>query len=321
MARNTMATGQSERGSGGAGFSFPRVGRGNGFTHGHGASNPQMRAVAAFCFLLFGALSSYLAYLALQPVPEAPQASAKPTVIQKEIPIEMVDVFVPIQQIERGRRLDPHMFITVSRPKIAVPDNMVSGAFDFAGQFARVTIPPNQPITLDVITNARPANEVVSNIPDGSRAIAINVDATTGVEGWARAGAIVDVHWITDAFGEKSASLLVENAKVLSAERKADPEADPKKPLPATVTLLVPDEAAHKISLASTGGKIVLLLRGAEDQEPSTIAGSTIGVHDLLGRGGAPSGAVEGVVRLRDRDGSVEEWAIIQGKLFRKDGQ
>ena len=41
-------------------------------------------------------------------------------VVEKEAPIEMVDVLVPMQEIETGKKLEPAMFKLEKSPKVAV---------------------------------------------------------------------------------------------------------------------------------------------------------------------------------------------------------
>jgi len=240
--------------------------------------------------------------------------------------VELVDVLVPVSTIEANRMFEPSMFLRMRRPKSGLAGAVVRNFDQIKGQYARSTIPANQPLHLDYVTDVRPANQVASSIPQGFRAVTINVNATTGVEGWAQAGARVDVAWISEMNGERSASTIVKDAKVISAERKieaSDAANMAGKPVPATVTLLASDLDAQKVSLAAASGSIILMLRGSGDD--GTDLGTESGpitFKDLLSGAkdrDSKSDIVRGYVRVDDRSG--DEWVLLNdGKLLRKGG-
>lgn len=254
--------------------------------------------------------------------PQAVATQAKVLVIEKPAQIEMVDILVPVKDIPANSPLQPEDFIRVSRPKGALGSDVLTSFEALRGNYARENIKANQPLVRSLLSKTPGINIVVQNIPPGYRAVAINVNATTGVEGWARAGARVDVEWIGVLRGEKVARRLVENTKILSAERKIDPKADPLLPVPTTVTLLVAERDAQRVSLAQAAGTLVLLLRGAEDVHGSSSEG-TLTWGDLI-NGGSLAGekSVQGVVRVKEKNGSVKEFAIVDGAVMkRKSGE
>lgn len=240
-------------------------------------------------------------------------------VVEKIAPLEMVEVLVPTKPIAEGTALYPSLFMKVQRPKIGIPPGALESFDQIKGGYAKAALLPNYPIEQSLISQDSKTNAVVSNIPLGFRAVTINVNATTGVEGWARAGAHVDVHWISDVLGERTATLLVRNARVLSAERQVSAEAGAGAPVPTTVTLLASEMDAQKISLASSAGSLVLHLRGVADNGKVNSSVSTLSFKDLLGKRDS-EGAEEfqGVARMVAADGSVREWAISNGRLMRK---
>ncbi len=229
-------------------------------------------------------------------------------------------VLVPIRTIERGKLLKPDMFKTVERPVTAVAQDTATEFQLIAGKFAVNSIPANRPFPTSWTSDKNPSNIIASTIPKGFRAVAINTNATSSVEGWARAGAHVDLHWITQMGGELSAKLLVENVKILSAERQVDPNSDPAAPIPTTVTLMATGADAQKISLAANSGQIVMHLRGFEDE---TTSGAPLGVltrKNLSGENNYDNRTViEGTVIVTGRHGEKIEMALINGKLQRKD--
>ena len=249
-------------------------------------------------------------------------AAPEPIIVEKQVPIEMVEIVMSTTPIERGRRIESSAVTIVRRPKQALGEGVITSLDQVRDRYARIAIPAGQILVQDFITDVRQYSDVVDTIPEHSRAIAINVDATTGVEGWARAGALVDVLWITEVDKKQTAKFLVQAAKVLSAERKVDPDADQSKPIPTTVTLMVLEKDAQRIVLAQTKGKLVLHLRGTEEPLDSgdDSDDSAITPKDLLPGGKTDKlEGVEGYVRLRGKDGVTEEWAVVKGKLYRKE--
>lgn len=293
--------------------------RGARFKRGTLGSRPKLPMFFAFSVLFFGVMFTSLAILMSKSEKvEANTNKERVVVVEKEAPIEMVSILVPVQEIEQGKKLEPSMFKMEKRPKLAVPQNAIKTFEELKGQYARSIIPTGQAVGKEFVTGIKPPNTVISMIPQGYRAVTINVNATTGVEGWAQAGASVDVQWINDVLGDRMAKLLVQNAKVLSAERQTDPNQQPGQPIPTTVTLAVTDVDAQKISLASTGGQLMLHLRGPNDLGKGGSV-SQISFKDLVGRGDKDDrGGIDGYAKTRNPDGSVREWAIAGGKVVEK---
>ena len=281
---------------------------------GMGPSRGVDRAKLLVVVFVFAVLSfALIAVLLFSTGPST--ASVKPVVVQKEEPeIKMVDVLVPIQDIE------PALFKKESRPQIGVSGRVVRDFEEITGHYSRSLIVAGQPLYRDYITNVRPTNAITANIPEGYRAVTISVDARSSVEGWARPGAKVDIVWASKIRGQPGVTVIVQNARILSAERQIDAKTQPGMPVPSTVTLLVSASDAAKIQLASTTGALSLNLRGDNDVGKGT-SGSSITVQDLLGQGGnqesgpAPQASVEGTVRMRGADGKMQVFVLRNGKM------
>jgi Flp pilus assembly protein CpaB len=228
-----------------------------------------------------------------------------------------IQVLVPVRAIERGEKLERSVFISVPRPANEVESDTAKNFEQVNGAYAQALIPSMQPFSMKVISSAPPLNTVIRSIPRGARAISIGVNETSAVEGWARAGEFVDVHWISTVTGEQSAALLVENAKILSAERQADPNAPATAVLPTTVTLLTSERDAQKLALASTSGSLVLHLRGSEDGGKVNRAHGVINKRDLLqGSQRGNKDTLQGFVRFKDNSGKTKEFAIVNGEIM-----
>ena len=282
-----------------------------------GGSTPQRKidrtriivACGAFTLCLCSGLLLLLTYTS------SSKASSSTVVIEKESQIAMEDVLVPVKAIEAGALLDATMFRKETRPKIGLSPRSVKSFEEIKGHYARSMIAPDSPLSGDYLTQVRPNSAITASIPEGYRAVTIRVDATSSVEGWARAGASVDLVWTSNVRGKQAVTIIVQNAKILSAERQVDPNTAPGAPVPSTVTLLVTAPDAAKVQLATSAGSLSLNLRGDNDIGKGQATGS-ITLDDLYGTQEAKSPEKrEGSVRIRKSDGSYDELVLQDGKL------
>jgi Flp pilus assembly protein CpaB len=284
------------------------------------------RAKTVVVFSFFGVVIFVLVAFSFLYVPPKKEEIVK-TVIEKEVvqaPLEMVDVLVPIQKIEGGAGLEPIMFRKEKRPKIAVTDRVIRDFDQIKGFYSRSVIYPDQPLVNDYITQIKPVNSITASIPVGFRAVTFTVTATTSVEGWAKAGARVDVAWGSVIRGQHAITVIVQNAKIISADRQVEgaPPNPDAPPVPTTVTLLVSAKDAQKISLASALGPLSLHLRGDNDGEKQATLIGSLTAKDLLGDGiddNDKDEAIDGSVKMLDPDGTYKEWVVKDGKLVRRE--
>ncbi len=251
-------------------------------------------------------------------------ATVSSTEVLSEPEPEKVSVLLPVRSIEAGTALEPSMFRTEMRPKVGLAPGLVKDVGEIRGLYARSLIASEQPLHSDFITNVKPASAIAPLIPEGYRAVTIKVDVTSSVEGWARAGANVDVVWVSSIRGRQAISTIVQNAKILSAERQMEgsgaQQANANATVPSTVTLLVSAQDAQKIQLASTTGQLSLSLRGDEDTKTTTGGPTTI--EELWSGQGVPRENIvppgsksEGTVIIRGKNGESQEMVLVNGKL------
>lgn len=278
----------------------------------------QKAKIVALLSLFFLLVFSGLAVLLLRS--DSSTATVQQPVVEEAAPqVEMVRVLIPLRSIKLGDPLEPTLFRRESRPKTTVSGNVVNDFADIAGMFAKVHINGGQPLTVEHLSASRPSSLITSDIPQGYRAITIRVDVTSSVEGWARAGAFVDVVWNSRIRGKPAVIVIVQNAKILSAERvrEVKEQAGAGGPVPNTVTLLVTAAEAQKIQLAQHNGSLSLQLRGDSSQGKLDAELAPLTIDDLLGIRQAPQQRedIKGVVRLRGDDGSWETWVYKDGRL------
>jgi pilus assembly protein CpaB len=269
--------------------------------------------VSVFFVIIFSVTAFYLLSTAEKPEEAAPAR----VVVEREAEIKMVDVLVPVRDIEAGDGLEATMFRRDSRPVVGVSEFTVRDFEEIRGQYARSLIVKGQPLSRQYITAVKPVNQLTASIPEGYRAVSINVNTRSAVEGFVRPGARVDVVWASRIRGRPGVTIIVENAKVLSADRAtADSDNNPNTPVPTTVTLLVTSADASKIQLATTAGELTLQLRGDQDSGKNSV-GSSITIDDLFGGSKVKPkdepDNVEGEVTL-----GGEKFYVVRGKLVPK---
>lgn len=254
----------------------------------HGRKKPSVRRFFPVLLGLFCMVMSLAAGILLKQgrVQAEAKLSQVPVFVEAQRPISRVQVLVPSIEIPSGSALAPEMFRTVSLPETQVGRSAIHSFSEVQGFYARSLLIPEQPLLKEYLTPVKPSSDVISSIPEGFRAVTIRVDERTSVEGWARAGARVDVVWSSRLEGKPMISVIVENAKILSAERQVSPQAEEGQEqvaIPTTVTLLVDTEDASRIQLASVSGSMSLSLRGGNDSKSNRVAPLTI--DDLLAEG------------------------------------
>ena len=205
--------------------------------------------------------------------------------------IGMREVLVAKEDIRPGQRLLPELFATETRPVEVGAAQIVSNFTALEGRFAKGIVRAGSIAVADDFSTEPLLASITARIPEGYRAVTIPVDSQTGVEGWAAAGARVDVVWRVDHAGKPVVTTVVEDAKILSAERVTEQEenvrmakgkaSEPSGAQPRFVTLLVSLEDSHKIVLAKAEGTLSLILRG--DGDRAGVGNDTL-TYDMLMR-------------------------------------
>jgi Flp pilus assembly protein CpaB len=150
------------------------------------------------------------------------------------------------------------------------------------------------------------------------RAMTLRVDATSSVEGWAAAGAVVDVLLVQD----DKTNVVAEKVKIISAERSVTPMSggDESPSIPSTVTLLVTQEQCLALNTAIPLGRIAFALRSNRDEENWATRSFSA---DRLRRGGITTDTemrITGYASVHDNgDADRKEFALSGDKWIRTD--
>jgi len=152
-----------------------------------------------------------------------------------------------------------------------VPEGAVRDRAELKNMYAKVPIPGNSPLQLQQLMD----KPVVNSLPvtPGNRAVSIEIDATSGIEGQALPGTFVDVVLTYHVNGVLTSKVIVQNTRVLSLQgsTKSVDEIDPaaKKSVPMaaqTITLDVSPRDALAITTSRQLGRLSLMMRYPGDE-------------------------------------------------------
>ena len=197
--------------------------------------------------------------------------------------VAVAKVAIPV-----GSKIIAEQLTLVQFPQESTPD----GAFDtvekLTGRVAVVNIAAREPITEARLAPEGTAAGLSAIIPEGYRAMTVKVDDVVGISGFIQPGTLVDVVVVitptnNGALAQDPISKIVlQNIKVLANGQNIDkPESEREANSVKAVTLLVTPEQAEKLALASSEGKLQLVMRNSIDQGDE----QTIGINkrSLLG--------------------------------------
>lgn len=243
-------------------------------------------------------------------------------------PAADLEVLVAKTRIEEGAALNPTLFdvLILEEGKIPMGALRKRDLAQINGKFATKLLQANVPVLLSDVTDQRPTS--LLSIPSGYRAVTINIDTRSSVEGFAKPNTRVDVLFTYTDQGRRKVSTIVRFVKVLSVGgvTAADAEKAAAGGAASTITLLVSERDAKKIELARKVGELSLSLVG--DQEEPTTDPSTdeVTIQDIMGGAGSPTGEDEPVEEpenvVYDRDpktGALTRYVLNKRGKWAKD--
>src|SRR5882762_9827721 len=180
--------------------------------------------------------------------------------------VAVAKVAIPV-----GTKIIPEQVTVVQFPKESTPDGTFDNAEKLTGRVAIANIAPREPITESRLAPEGTAGGLSAVIPEGYRAMTVKVDDVVGISGFIMPGTLVDVVVVIDP-GDKStqdpiSKIVLQNIKVLANGQNIDkPENQRDANSVKAVTLLVTPEQAEKLALATSEGKLQLVMRNSIDQ-------------------------------------------------------
>jgi pilus assembly protein CpaB len=202
---------------------------------------------------------------------------------------DMRKVVVAKVDIPLGTKLVNEQLSMVQMPTDATPDGAFEEADKLVGRVVTVQIAAREPVTDFKLAPEGSAAGLSAVIPEGYRAMTVKVDDVVGVAGFARPGSLVDVVVViqpTDSTTGGSgpiSKIVLQNIKVLASGQNIDQpkNGDRDAQQVKAVTLQVTPEEAEKLALASSEGKLQLVMRNSVDQDDEQTRG--VDKRTLLG--------------------------------------
>ncbi|HET6980259.1 MAG TPA: Flp pilus assembly protein CpaB [Pyrinomonadaceae bacterium] len=174
--------------------------------------------------------------------------------------------------IPLGSKIIPEQIMVVQFPKESTPDGAFESPEKLAGRVAVMNIAAREPITESRLAAEGTAAGLSAIIPEGYRAMTVKVDDAAGISGFIQPGTLVDVVVVIDpregsGMQDPISKIVLQNIKVLANGQNIDKPKDEREANSVkAVTLQVLPEQAEKLALASSEGKLQLVMRSQIDQ-------------------------------------------------------
>ncbi|SFS18306.1 pilus assembly protein CpaB [Granulicella pectinivorans] len=187
----------------------------------------------------------------------------------KAAPVAQLNYVSTVHEMKVGDNLKAADLTMIAWPSTTP----LQGAFlkqeDVVGRTLLYPIAAHQPVLEHQLSGAGGGNGLSTRIPDGMRALSLKSDQVVGVAGFLFPGTHVDVLVTYHANGSNDpvTATVLQDAPILAAGQKMQPDPDGKANTVDVVTLLVSPQDAEKAVLASTQGTVHFVLRNGEDHE------------------------------------------------------
>ena len=226
--------------------------------------NRGIRVVVVITVALIAAsIATYAIYQGIQRIPV------------REVEVAGQPVVVAAKALPIGAMVGPSDVRIATWPAKSVVAGSFGKVDDVAGRGLVVELAENEPITERKLAPREAGAGLQTTIPVGMRAVSIKVNEVIGVAGFVLPGTRVDLVATVGNQNDTRTRTVVSNLQVLASGTRYDQQATKEgKAIPSTVvTLLATPEDAERITLASTDGKVLLVLRNPLDTEPTKTPG------------------------------------------------
>jgi pilus assembly protein CpaB len=174
---------------------------------------------------------------------------------------------------------DLHAGDTIQESSIVLTDwpasRPVPGAFlrpaDLVGRVLLLPLATGELVVEHTLAAVGAGAGLTAKIPSGMRAISLRTDEVIGVSGFLTPGSYVDVlvTYHPSTTPDFITATVLQDARVLAAGQKTEPDPEGKATTTDVVTLLASPQDAEKLTLASSLGKLHFILRNGVDRAES----------------------------------------------------
>lgn len=267
------------------------------------AARPKAVIIAGALAVIVAAIAAYALYTYLrgqeQKISEA-VATERIVVAAVEIPI--------------GSTINLTQVKTAEWPKANLPQGAFPSTDQVIGRTTIQTLVPGDAITESkLVPKEGPVGVMTYKIPEGHRAMTVGVDQVAGVAGFINPGNIVDVVLTVSPPGsnQQISKIVLQNVPVLAIGQIVE-QKEGKPVVVPTVTVDVTPEDAEKLAIASTQGRLQLVLRRLGDKEVAKTTGATV-TKVMAGA----SGAAAAPIRVASASGAkVTKAPVSAGEQF-----
>ena len=162
----------------------------------------------------------------------------------------------------------------------SAPEGTFTNINDVAGRVTTLQLVKGQPVIESLLAPIGTGSGLQALVPEGMRAITVEVNEFSGVAGLLLPGCNVDViaTIIDSEDEEKLARTIVENVRVISVGQRmsSKDEGEEGERMSKSVTLIASPQDAEAIELAAATGRPRLVLRGGNDQASAATDGVTL---------------------------------------------
>ncbi len=202
----------------------------------------------------------------------------------------MLPVVIAKIDLPAGSKLEESLLEARLFPAALAPEGSCKQISELAGRIVKSDIYAGEALLASRLAAEGSGSGVSAVIPPGMRAMTVAVNVVSGVSGFILPHARVDVLATVSATldkDESSTTTILENIEVLAVDQTVTPKDD--DPITVkSVTLLVNPAQAEKLALASSEGKLQLVLRNTADQQTTVTAG--VSLKELINKNERPSG-------------------------------
>ncbi len=200
-----------------------------------------------------------------------------PDVAQPVANLGTVALLTPERMVRAGSKLGEVRFKEVLWPRSQVPNEAIRDISELQSLYAKVDLQPGVPIQRMHLSREGLQSSLA--LTPRNRAVSIEVDETSGLEGHALPGTKVDVILTFQEEGQLVSKVIVQNARVLSyggdtstAQDRSEVGAEMRgRRMSRTITLDVSPKDALQITTARQLGRLSLIMRSADDDTGSPI--------------------------------------------------
>jgi len=184
-------------------------------------------------------------------------------------------------EIPVGSRIIAEQLAVAQFPRNVTPEGAYTSMDKLLDRVAVVRIAAREPVTESRLAPVGAAGGLSSIVPEGFRAMTMKLDEVVGVSGFIMPGTLVDIVVVTQppkASGQEEmvSKIVLQNIKVLASGQNIDKpknDRDVERAVRA-VTLQVTPEQAEKLALASSEGRLQLVMRNSVDQGDEVTPGA-----------------------------------------------